>query len=231
MASDNIETAFKRACQYVECCSLGENSLLELYGLYKQATVGDCNVQQPGMFDFRAKSKWKAWSRMKGLSQDDAKREYVKCLSKLDPDWTSAVPNEQKRSWVVTSSLCHEDEVPESMKDIYDWVKENQLDKIKQFDKKLLADIRDEDGLTLLHWAADRGHLNVVKYLVTDAKVELNCRDSESQTPLHYAAACGYPTICEYLVKCGADKNAKDNSCQTPADVAESLIIKELLTS
>jgi len=51
--------------------------LLELYGLYKQGTVGDVNTERPGMFDMKGKAKWDAWNGNKGMSQDDAKAKYV----------------------------------------------------------------------------------------------------------------------------------------------------------
>ncbi|VDN27344.1 unnamed protein product [Dibothriocephalus latus] len=55
-----------------------EKDALELYGLYKQATVGDCNTAQPGAIHVEAKKKWDAWNGRKGMSKDDAKTEYVK---------------------------------------------------------------------------------------------------------------------------------------------------------
>lgn len=51
--------------------------LLELYALYKQATVGDCGVAEPGATDLKAKAKWNAWNGKKGLNQDAAKDAYV----------------------------------------------------------------------------------------------------------------------------------------------------------
>ncbi len=51
MALEDVEREFRRAW-YVEDCILDENALLKLYGLYKQATVSDCNVKQPGIIDF-----------------------------------------------------------------------------------------------------------------------------------------------------------------------------------
>ena len=50
---------------------------LEFYGLFKQATVGDCNTERPGMFDPKGRAKWDAWKAREGMSQDDAKEAYV----------------------------------------------------------------------------------------------------------------------------------------------------------
>ncbi|KAF8771241.1 putative acyl-CoA-binding protein like [Argiope bruennichi] len=43
-----------------------DSELLELYALYKQATIGDCNIDQPGALDLKAKAKWEAWNGKKG---------------------------------------------------------------------------------------------------------------------------------------------------------------------
>jgi len=60
-----------------------DEELLFLYGLYKQATVGDCNTSRPGMLDFKGKAKWDAWDGRKGMSQDDAKTKYVEKVNEL----------------------------------------------------------------------------------------------------------------------------------------------------
>ncbi|CAN9514224.1 unnamed protein product [Ophioblennius macclurei] len=51
--------------------------LLDLYGLYKQAMVGDINTEKPGMTDPKGKAKWDAWDSRKGMSKDDAMNAYV----------------------------------------------------------------------------------------------------------------------------------------------------------
>uniref|UniRef100_A0A6J0SBI9 Acyl-CoA-binding domain-containing protein 7 n=1 Tax=Pogona vitticeps TaxID=103695 RepID=A0A6J0SBI9_9SAUR len=54
-----------------------DDELRELYGLYKQATVGDINIDCPGMLDMKAKAKWEAWNLKKGLSKEDAMKAYI----------------------------------------------------------------------------------------------------------------------------------------------------------
>jgi diazepam-binding inhibitor (GABA receptor modulator, acyl-CoA-binding protein) len=51
--------------------------LLQLYSLYKQATEGDINSDPPGMFDFVAKAKHDAWTKLKGTSAEDAMQQYI----------------------------------------------------------------------------------------------------------------------------------------------------------
>lgn len=56
---------------------------IRIYGLYKQATVGDINTSRPGLLDPAGRYKWDAWEKMKGKSQEDAKKEYVELFFEL----------------------------------------------------------------------------------------------------------------------------------------------------
>ncbi|MBS1621744.1 MAG: acyl-CoA-binding protein [Bacteroidetes bacterium] len=59
-------------------------TLLQLYALYKQATEGDLNSEPPSNpFDFVAKAKYQAWSGLKGKSTEDAMTEYANLVTKL----------------------------------------------------------------------------------------------------------------------------------------------------
>ncbi|XP_015666688.1 acyl-CoA-binding domain-containing protein 7 [Protobothrops mucrosquamatus] len=54
-----------------------DDELKELYGLYKQATVGDINTECPGMLDLKGRAKWEAWNLKKGISKEDAMKAYI----------------------------------------------------------------------------------------------------------------------------------------------------------
>lgn len=59
------------------------DTLLQLYSLYKQATEGDINSDPPGMFDFVAKAKYDAWTKLIGTSTDDAMHQYIAVVDDL----------------------------------------------------------------------------------------------------------------------------------------------------
>ena len=59
---------------------LTQEQMLTLYGLYKQATVGDCTLAEPSLLDYKAKAKWAAWNERKGLTKEVAKKVYVACV-------------------------------------------------------------------------------------------------------------------------------------------------------
>jgi acyl-CoA-binding protein len=56
---------------------LGNDVLLELYALYKQATVGNATGDRPGMLDLKGRAKYDAWAKRKGLSKDAAMQAYI----------------------------------------------------------------------------------------------------------------------------------------------------------
>ncbi|WP_295675007.1 acyl-CoA-binding protein [uncultured Mucilaginibacter sp.] len=59
-------------------------TLLQLYSLFKQATEGDINTDNPpGMFDFVAKAKYDAWLKLKGTSAENAMEKYVSLVKQL----------------------------------------------------------------------------------------------------------------------------------------------------
>lgn len=59
------------------------NTLLQIYALYKQASVGDVNTKRPGMTDFVGRAKWDAWDALKGQTPDQAMQSYVDLVNSL----------------------------------------------------------------------------------------------------------------------------------------------------
>ena len=43
-----------------------------------------------------------------------------------------------------------------------------------------------------IHWAARRGHISIVRLLITEFNVDPNVKNAHNSTPLHYAAGGGY---------------------------------------
>lgn len=59
------------------------STLLKIYGLYKQGTVGDNTEKKPGFGDMVGRAKWDAWNSLKGTSQTDAQQQYIDLISSL----------------------------------------------------------------------------------------------------------------------------------------------------
>ena len=59
-------------------------TLLQIYSLYKQATAGDAPEETSfGMFDFVAKAKHDSWKARKGLSSEEAMKRYIDLIGAL----------------------------------------------------------------------------------------------------------------------------------------------------
>lgn len=57
--------------------------LLELYGLFKQATAGDVSGPRPGLLDPKGRAKYDAWAGRKGLAREAAMQAYVDLVDLL----------------------------------------------------------------------------------------------------------------------------------------------------
>ena len=58
-------------------------TLLKIYALYKQATVGDNTEKKPGFSDMVGRAKWDAWNNLKGTASDAAMQQYVDLIGSL----------------------------------------------------------------------------------------------------------------------------------------------------
>ncbi len=58
-------------------------TLLKIYALYKQGSVGDNTDKKPGFGDMVGRAKWDAWNACKGTSKDDAMQQYVDLIASL----------------------------------------------------------------------------------------------------------------------------------------------------
>jgi acyl-CoA-binding protein len=58
-------------------------TLLKIYGLYKQVTDGDNAGKRPGFTDMVGRMKFDAWAELKGKSGDEAMQEYIDLIESL----------------------------------------------------------------------------------------------------------------------------------------------------
>lgn len=83
---DALSDAFTRAQQRVKTLTRRPDNavLLQLYALYKQATLGDNASPKPSLTDLVARAKWDAWSKIKGLSREEAMQRYIALVDSLE---------------------------------------------------------------------------------------------------------------------------------------------------
>jgi diazepam-binding inhibitor (GABA receptor modulator, acyl-CoA-binding protein) len=81
----DLQTQFETAAQEVQNLSRrpDDQTMLKLYALYKQATVGDVQGNRPGFMDMAGRFKYDAWAKVKGTSQEAAMQQYVDFVGQL----------------------------------------------------------------------------------------------------------------------------------------------------
>jgi acyl-CoA-binding protein len=80
-----LQAQFETAAEEVQALPRkpDNDSLLKLYALYKQATLGDVSGKRPGFTDFVGRAKYDAWKRLRGKSEEAAMKEYVDLVEDL----------------------------------------------------------------------------------------------------------------------------------------------------
>ena len=85
----------------------------------------------------------------------------------------------------------------------------------------LLSHHKKGIGNTALHWAALRGHLESIEFLLV-AGAAVNARNSSKATPLHKAASSGQLAAVQRLLDAGADATVRDDDGASPRSLATS---------
>nr|XP_009858013.1 enoyl-CoA delta isomerase 2, mitochondrial isoform X1 [Ciona intestinalis]XP_026689625.1 enoyl-CoA delta isomerase 2, mitochondrial isoform X1 [Ciona intestinalis] len=85
MLSSKVDGDFETAKQRLNTLKQepGNDVKLQIYALFKQATIGANNTKRPGTFNFVGQAKWNAWNDLGPMSKDEAKEEYVKIVKDL----------------------------------------------------------------------------------------------------------------------------------------------------
>jgi acyl-CoA-binding protein len=80
-----LEDDFRSAQERVKTLTTrpSNDTLLELYSLFKQATDGDVQGKRPGMLDLKGRAKYDAWAGRKGLGREAAMQQYVALVERL----------------------------------------------------------------------------------------------------------------------------------------------------
>jgi acyl-CoA-binding protein len=81
----DLQAQFEKAQADVKTLSErpDNQTLLQLYANFKQATEGDAHGDRPGMMDFVNRAKFDAWDKLKGTSSEDAMQAYIKVVNDL----------------------------------------------------------------------------------------------------------------------------------------------------
>eukprot|EP00602_Paraphysomonas_sp_CaronLab_P001350 CAMPEP_0185024336 /NCGR_PEP_ID=MMETSP1103-20130426/7365_1 /TAXON_ID=36769 /ORGANISM="Paraphysomonas bandaiensis, Strain Caron Lab Isolate" /LENGTH=278 /DNA_ID=CAMNT_0027557271 /DNA_START=45 /DNA_END=881 /DNA_ORIENTATION=+ len=245
-ATEVSDSEFEQAASRVSSYSwLPDDQKLQFYALYKQSTIGDVNTKQPWSINMVAKAKWDAWKAYEGfpkksaamayvylaneLEAEDCARRGIECSKSGDNDSegdTKRSAEEQAMSVTVSTfkDPINGDIEKESWtesEEIFQAVVNGDLEGVK---KSLLGgtspSLRDSEKMTPLHYAADRGHIDILTTLV-DGGADLNALDSEGQTPLMLAVMCENEEVVQVLLSNGADCTIRNSSGESALDMVD----------
>jgi len=205
------------------------NKQLELYSLFKQATIGDCNIAKPSILDFVANSKYSAWKKLEGMSMTKAKENYVRVISDLSPGWDSLSVEEklklEKSSGggggigPTVSTFALGEDKPENEQTDVEFLftlacrgSTAELIQRLSVSSTKVSELKGEDQETLLHMVCDRGHLETLHALI-ELGCDMEACDVDGLTPLAYALMNEHEHIALELVRTyKANLHAKDSS-------------------
>ena len=205
---------------------LSSEDLLYFYARYKQSTIGNCNTDKPGFFDFQGKQKWTAWKSLESMTKETAMKEYIEKMNQVYPEWTDQNPEDiTDPSWVCQSSMP-KPVVQDKDKDFLYYIQEGEIGKVEDFlgkEPKLVNQICED--LYPIHWAADRGNFQMVQILLKHG-ADINVQDEDGQTALHYACSNEHQSVIKVLLDSFVDKSIKDQEGLMAVDVLNNDEIK-----
>ncbi len=123
----------------------------------------------------------------------------------------------QKIVFITSLFVCALFSLTVNAQEIHEAVKAGNLEKVKALmkDNPAWVNLKDENSLTPLYWAALRGQTQIARYLI-DNKADVNAMDKNNETPLHYAAIGVKYDIVVLLLDNKADVKIVSNRRRTP---------------
>lgn len=225
---------FISACATAKKLNLPQENTLQLYGLYKQSTIGDVNIPCPP--DLIDKMKWEAWQSFRGFPNQSAANVYVYLVNE-SADTSSKTTNSTFGQSVSTLQGLT-DEIGDDFKEDEALLAaaatgdDDKLLSILVSGGSVDVNRQDDEGMTALHYASDRGHLYLVKTLLQYG-ANINIRCNEGNTPLMYAIICEHEELVRYLLGEGAglwvlNKDGQDAFSLPDLSESISLILHEM---
>nr|CEL68462.1 TPA: ankyrin repeat-containing protein [Neospora caninum Liverpool] len=241
--TEELPQTFSEATSWVASHGKGcpVEDQLQLYGFYKQATVGDCADSEPSMLELARHAKWNAWRQCAGMEPEQAREAYIAFVKGIVAARASTSSTGQQKmppSGMPTGR-------PQSSLRHIEQRHEKELSKVDLFFrhaangdlKSLVEDLRsdpalvnarNDDDMTALHLAADRGHVEVIELLL-EKGADVNVQDNSGETPLHVAVVAENLNVILLLLKKNADISLRSHEGETVFDVANQTGNSELL--
>lgn len=92
--SEEVKSNFKYAVEEIRNSETNNNNgpsneeKLKFYGLYKQATIGKCNIAQPWAIQIVERAKWDAWDALGNMTKETAMMKYCDLYMQISQKYT-----------------------------------------------------------------------------------------------------------------------------------------------
>lgn len=177
---------------------------------------------------FLEKQKNNAVKHCQGLNERQCKFLYIKYFNNLFPNVLDCVNNSNHTMIGTTKCISKIKDnggdntmIEKSLCDTlcYNVVSED-TETVKDMLRKCpyLINEKNAEGLTALHYACDRGYIDIAKMLVENG-ASVNVEDPCGDTPLHMAAYSEQMEVIDYLLTVGANINKKNEDGLTMQDI------------
>jgi acyl-CoA-binding protein len=95
MTDDEVKIKFGKGLKYSKSILEGthptyvanDDEKLLFYGIFKQATMGDCTLQESTDVDWIRKAKISSWKEQRGITKRKAQEKFLTLLRKVGPEW------------------------------------------------------------------------------------------------------------------------------------------------
>ena len=235
---------FEHACETAKHLPhLIDEQRLQLYGLYKQSTVGDVNVPRPMALNMVGTAKWDAWKSFEGFPMKAAAKAYVYLVgtcSTSDTEKNSTGNGGDENVFTSLGAMMgvggmqYGEDIAENkwndQQKIFHAVTEGNLDELEVLLKENVdVNSKDQEGMTPLHYAIDRSLLDMVNLLIK-YNADLDAQDQQGETPLMLAVMCEHIDMVSLLTGRGARKDIQNNEGMTALDLCETDELRSLLS-
>lgn len=219
---------FQQSCKKANSLSLSNGDKLMLYGLYKQATVGDTSDEKkPSRLNLIGTAKHQAWMQFISMPKKAAMMHYIQAVGDLES--TTIESNDDEQHERTTMGLKPSTMIQEPVRPLdVSASLEEQLRRAASegaYETMVLllnANIgvinvnqSDVSGQTALHFCADRGHMLGVQLLLKNGAL-VDATDHDGISVLQAAVIAGHVDICSLLLHHGADPDHFDADGDSP---------------
>ena len=84
MTIEELEQKFNKYISKVKKLeTVSNDNKLYLYANYKQALIGNINIEKPSILNRVEMEKWKAWNNVKDTSKENSMKNYIRKVKAL----------------------------------------------------------------------------------------------------------------------------------------------------